>query len=47
MAKLLNIPASQLRLAQWRQESFNYTYYPATPPPAPGVGYFLQLTRAR
>jgi hypothetical protein len=44
MAKLLNIPASQLRLAQWRQESFNYTYYPATPPPAPGVGYFLQLS---
>lgn len=44
MAKLLNIPASQLRLAQWRQEQFSYAYYPATPPPAPGVGYFLQLS---
>ncbi len=43
MAQLLNIPASQLRLAQWRQERFEYAYYPETPPPAPGVGYFLQL----
>ncbi|MCS6923786.1 MAG: hypothetical protein NZM10_05350 [Fimbriimonadales bacterium] len=43
-AKLLNIPANQLRLAQWRQERFNYAYYPETPPPAPGVGYFLQLS---
>ncbi|GIV08153.1 MAG: hypothetical protein KatS3mg019_0244 [Fimbriimonadales bacterium] len=44
MAQLLNIPASQLRLAQWRQEQFNYAYYPETPPPAPSVGYFLQLS---
>ena len=44
MAKLLNIPANQLRLAHWRQEQFNYAYYPATPPPAPGIGYFLQLS---
>ncbi|MCX7993075.1 MAG: hypothetical protein N2651_05355 [Fimbriimonadales bacterium] len=44
MAKLLNIPANQIRLAQWRQEQFNYVYYPATPPPAPGIGYFLQLS---
>ncbi len=42
-AKLLNIPANQLRLAHWRQERFNYVYYPETPPPAPGVGYFLYL----
>lgn len=44
MAQLLNIPSSQMRLAQWRQERFNYAYYPETPPPAPGVGYFLQLS---
>ncbi|MCS7300081.1 MAG: hypothetical protein NZ556_00800 [Fimbriimonadales bacterium] len=44
MAQLLNLPASQLRLANWRQERFDYAYYPATPPPAPGVGYFLQLS---
>ncbi len=43
-AKLLNLPASTLRVAHWRQEQFNYAYYPATPPPAPGVGYFLQLS---
>lgn len=46
IARLLNIPANQMRLAQWRQELFDYTYYPATPPPAPGVGYFLQLSSA-
>ncbi|MCS7208529.1 MAG: hypothetical protein NZ874_03065 [Fimbriimonadales bacterium] len=44
MAQVLRIPASQLRLAQWRQEQFSYTYYPAIPPPAPGVGYFLQIS---
>jgi hypothetical protein len=43
-AKLLNIPANQLRLAHWRQERFNYVYYPETPAPAPGVGYFIRLT---
>ncbi|CUU34183.1 FlgD Ig-like domain-containing protein [Armatimonadetes bacterium GXS] len=43
MAQVLGIPASQLRLAHWRQERFNYVYYPETPPPAPGVGYFLRV----
>ncbi len=43
-AKLLNLPASTLRVAHWRQELFNYVYYPNVPPPAPGVGYFLQLS---
>lgn len=47
MARLLGIPADQLRLATWRQERFDYVYYPATPPPAPGVGYFLGLNNAR
>ncbi|MCS7066049.1 MAG: hypothetical protein NZL85_07230, partial [Fimbriimonadales bacterium] len=41
-AKLLNIPANQLRLAYWRQERFNYVYYPETPAPAPGIGYFIR-----
>ncbi|MDW8105992.1 MAG: FlgD immunoglobulin-like domain containing protein [Armatimonadota bacterium] len=43
MAKVLGISANQLRLAHWRQERSDYVYYPDTPPPAPGVGYFLQL----
>ncbi len=42
-AKLLNIPTNQLRLAHWRQERFNYVYYPETPAPAPGVGYFIRM----
>lgn len=41
-AKLLNIPSNQLRLAHWRQERFNYVYYPETPAPAPGIGYFIR-----
>jgi hypothetical protein len=41
-AKLLNIPANELRIAHWRQERFNYVYYPETPAPAPGVGYFIR-----
>lgn len=43
MAQVLGIPANALRLAHWRQERFAYTYYPETPPPAPGVGYFLRV----
>lgn len=43
-AKLLNLPADRLLLAHWRQEQSNYVYYPATPPPAPGIGYFLKLS---
>ena len=43
MAKVLGIPADSLRLAHWRQERFAYTYYPETPAPAPGVGYFLRV----
>ena len=43
-AKLLNLPANQLRLAHWRQERFNYTYYPEVPAPAPGVGYFIRTS---
>ncbi|GBC93072.1 hypothetical protein HRbin15_01558 [bacterium HR15] len=45
-AKLLNIPADQLRLAHWRQERFNYVYYPETPAPAPGVGYFIRTVNS-
>jgi len=41
-AKLLNIPANELRIAHWRQERFDYVYYPETPAPAPGVGYFIR-----
>ncbi|MCW5934719.1 MAG: hypothetical protein KIT45_10565 [Fimbriimonadia bacterium] len=43
MATLLGIPANSLLLAHWRQEKYQFTTYPATPPPAPGVGYFIQL----
>lgn len=43
MAVLLGIPANRLMLAHWRQERFQYVYYPETPAPAPGTGYFLQL----
>lgn len=45
VATLLGIPANELLLASWRQELFRYVYYPQTPPPAPGIGYFLQLDR--
>lgn len=42
-ASLLGIASNRLMLAHWRQERFQYAYYPETPAPAPGTGYFLQL----
>jgi hypothetical protein len=45
-AKLLNLPPDRLRIAHWRQERFNYVYYPETPAPAPGVGYFIRTDTA-